>query len=248
MEFGPLVIKFVLLMMIVCVPLIFMIRWAVLNSTSGALKHVQNETEQARIKQGELDVKIKEANEELAKRRAEADALAKKMITEAEDKAKEEREKLINKARAEGEEIITKAQGTKDKLRKEIEKEFSMKSIDFSMQLLGMILTEQAKGILSNQLSTDFIESLKKVDMSRIAPDVSTADVVTANELDQKYKDEIAGLLSDKLKRPVQVSYTLEPQIIGGMVLKFGSLALDGSLQNLIKDAAVVCKQKAEAE
>ena len=56
------------------------------------LNRLNKETEAVRGKQTELNEKIKQASEELSKRKAEADALVVKMTENAEKAAKEERE------------------------------------------------------------------------------------------------------------------------------------------------------------
>ena len=211
------------------------------------MQRLNAEAEQARNKQAELNQKIKEADDELTKRKTEADQLAKKMITDAEEKVKVEREKLIHKAREEGEEIITKAQGTKDKIRKELEKEMYLKSIDYAVHILTAILNQDAKGVLTKSLFANFIEGLKKVDMSRIGPEVISAELIGANSIDE-YKEQAGKVLQEKLNRVVTIKCAQDPQIIGGVILKFGSLALDGSLLNLIKEEATKHKQKTESE
>ncbi len=243
---GTLIFQFVILMGIVLAAAIFGLRWAIVNSTEGAVKRLNAEAEAARTKQAELSAKIKEADEELAKRKSEGEQLAKKMLVEAEEKARQEREKLIAKARTEGEDIITKAHNTKENIRKELEKEMALKAIDFASKVITTILTDQAKGVLSEHLITEFIQGLEKVDMSRLGPDVNTADIISASAIDQKYQEKINAVLAQKLKRPVKTNFAVDPKVIGGAVLKFGSLALDGSIQNLIKETAVSFKQKVE--
>ncbi len=241
---------FQLAILIVVLPgtVIFFLHRTLVSSTEGAVKRLDSEAEQARAKQAELTRKLKEADEELSKRKAEADELTRKMITEAEEKVKEEREKLVKKAREEGEEIITKAQGTKDKIRKELEKEMYLKSIDYSVQILSSVLSDKIKEVLSNRLLEEFVEGLQKVDMSRMGSEVTTAEIITAVAVDDQNKTQINRILNDKLKREIKVNFNLEPQVIGGVVLKFGSLALDGSLRNMIKESAIIAKQKVENE
>ena len=248
MDFWSFMLKFLILMAVVCVPLILFLRWALVSDADKAVRRLDLQAEGARAKQAELERKIKEADEELSKRKAESDRLTQKMITEAEEKAREEREKLIQKARTEGEEIITKAQATKDNIRKELEKEMFLKAIDYAIQIVTAILSQEARGILSNRLLNEFKEGLEKVDMSRIGLDVTTAAVMTAFSLENEGKDDISKILNDKLKRAIQIEFQVDPQIVGGAVLKFGSLALDGSLHSHIKEAAVGLKQKMENE
>ena len=235
-------------MTVVCVPLILLLRWSLLNSTEGAVRRLNVEVEQNRSKQAELNRKIKEADEELAKRKAEADQLTNKMIAEAEEKAQAEREKMVNRARAEGEEIITKAQGTKDQIRKDLEKEMHLKAVDYSIQVLTLILSQDLQGVLNGHLFREFIDGLKKVDMSRIGPEVGSAEVITAVPLEDRDKEQLTKVLLEKLNRTIKVNFLQDQQIIGGAVLKFGNLALDGSLQKRVKEEAIKSKQKIESE
>ncbi|HLD70139.1 MAG TPA: F0F1 ATP synthase subunit delta [Candidatus Omnitrophota bacterium] len=246
MDFGSSIVKFVILMAVVCVPLILLLRWALLNSTEGAVKRLNAEVEQNRSKQAELNQKIKEADEELAKRKAEANDLANKMIAEAEEKALAEREKMIARARAEGEEIITKAQGTKDQIRRDLEKEMYLKAIDYALQILTLILSQDIQKVLNGHLFVEFLEGLKKVDMSRIGPEVGSAEIVTAIPLEDRDKEQLTQLLLGKLNRTIKFDFLQDQQIVGGVMLKFGNLVLDGSLQKRIKEEAVQCKQKTE--
>ena len=248
MDFWSLMAKFIILMAVVCVPLILLLRWALLNSTEGAVRRLNAEVEQNRSKQAELNCKIKEADEELAKRKAEATELANKMIAEAEEKAQAQLEKMINRARAEGEEIITKAQGTKDQIRKDLEKEMHLKAVDYSLQILTLSLSQDVQRILHGYLFTEFIEGLKKVDMDRIGPEVGSAEVITAGPLEDRDKEQLTKILLEKLNRVIKVDFLEDQQVVGGAILKFGNLALDGSFQKRIKEEASKCKQKTESE
>ncbi len=134
-----LVIKVTIFVSIIFGVIIFVLKKVMFDSTQGAVNRLHRETEEVRKKQIELNEKIKQANEELVKRRSEADALVAKMTDEAQSKAREEREKIIKKAREDAEEIIAKAQKTKDEMRKTIEREMAIKTVDFTGIIMGEI-------------------------------------------------------------------------------------------------------------
>ena len=226
--------------------IIFFLRRIMLSSTDSAVKRLNSETEAVRAKQAELNRKIKEADEELTKRKKEAEDLTRKMKEEAEEVARTEREKMVKKAREEGEEIISKAQRTKDLIRTEIIKEMELKTIDFSAQILGTVFSEKSRKVLDAQLLADFLESLDKMNLTEVAVETDTAEMITAVEVDNAVKQHLADLLKEKLKSEIKVKNTVNSQILGGAILRFGSLAVDGSLQNMIKDASVALKQKTE--
>lgn len=243
---AMLILQFIVLTAVVTGTIIFFLHRVLIASTDGAVKRLNTETEAVRTKRSELDRKIKEAEEELAKRKKEAEDLAKKMKEEAEEGARAEREKMVKKAREEGEEIIAKAQHTKDQLREEIRKELTLKIIDYSAQLLTAVLSGKTKGALNAELVDEFLVNLEKMDMSQVDADLNSADIVCASPLSVAAGDKLSKLLKSKLNRDIKINTAIDPNIVGGVVLRFGSLALDGSLQNSLLEAGEELKKKAE--
>ena len=240
------IIKFLVVQSIFFGVVIFILKRVLVSDTEGAVNRLNRDTEKVRAQQKELNDKIKQANEELEKRKAESEALVRKMQGEAEEKAKAEREALINKARQEGEEIINKAQRSKDDLRKAIEKEMDMKAADYTVLVLNEVLSQQGRKSLNDQLFTEFLERLEGVDMGMIGAEVISAGVVTPLAIDENDRGRLAEVLKKKLKRPIKIEATLDPKLISGVVLQFGSLKLDGSLQNSIREMGAVLKEKVE--
>ncbi len=246
MSLGQIIILFVFLMFIICGVIIFVLHRVLVSSTEGAVRRLSSETEEMRSKQKELNQKIKEADEELAKRKKEAEDLAKKMIFDAEEKAKEEREKIVKKAREEGEEIIAKAQSTRDKMKKAIEVEVKVKMVDYTVDILSKILSDKARGALNDRLMVEFLENLSKVDMAQIGTDIDTVDIITAVALEEGMKQKIIDIIKGKLGREIKINATIDEQNIGGVVLRFGSLALDGSLREMVVEAGIDIKKNVE--
>jgi len=240
------IVQFLIVQSIFFGILIFILKKVLVSDTEGAVNRLNRDTEKVRAQQKELNEKIKQANEELEKRKAESEALVRKMREEAEEKAKEERETLINKARAEGEEIINKAQRTKDDIRKVIEREMDMKAVDFTVVVLSEVLSQQARKALNDQMFSEFLERLTGVDMDMIGQEVNSAGIVTASELEDKDKNRLADILKKKLNRSIKIEASTDPKVISGVVLQFGSLKLDGSLQNSIRDTGATMKEKIE--
>jgi len=243
---GMLLLQFLILTFVVAGVIIFFLHRFLISSTQGAVKRLNTETEGARAKQADLNQKIKEANEELSKRKEEAEKLVKKMMEDADEAAKGERAKIIEKARAEAEEVITKAHRTKDAVRQEIEKELSIKLVDKASDILKAILGERSKGAFSDKLVEEFLEKLKDIDPAQVSDKVDVVDVVTAAEISADNRGKIEKLIKDKLNREVKFNYQADLKIAGGAILKFGSLVLDGSLRNAIREKAIELKMDIE--
>ena len=148
----------------------------------------------------------------------------------------------------EGEEIIAKAQHATEKMRIELEKEIDIKGINFGAQLLNQVLSQKSKGVLDEILVNEFIDSFKNVDMSRIGADVKTADIITINPLSENTRSQLAQVIKQKLNREIALQSKIDPMIGGGVIVKFGSLALDGSVQNLIRESGIRLKESVQAK
>lgn len=241
-----LIIKYVALTVFISGGVIFTLHRVLISSVDGAKQRLDKEAEDARARQAELNQKIKEADEELSRRRQELDAIEKKLKSDLEASSAKEKEAILVKARKEGEEIIAKAQNSRDQIRRDIEKSMELKIIDYSAKILSDILSGKTKGGLDKVLAEEFVEKLKNVDMSRIGPDVNSADLVMAGPVDQKFQSDISAVLEDKLKRKVSMQAKTDTSIVGGVVIQFGSLLLDGSLKNAVRTSAVALKQEVE--
>ncbi len=251
MEISPLIIKlsglFVGLMLILCLVIILCLHIVFSRQTEGAIKRLEGETQKAKADQAEVTARLRKTETDLKAKQEEAKELADKMRAEAEAETKAEREKIVNAARAEGEEIITKAQNATVRMKEELAKENDRLIIDFSTKVVNFVLSHKGKGALDEVLVNDFIDSLKEVDMSKIDASVSEVEIITLNELDASKKSTLNSIIKDKLAREVNVKTSVDPELGGGAILKFGSMALDGSIKNLIREAGIALTEEVEA-
>ncbi len=236
------------LLFVVCGVIIFFLHRALVASTEGAVHRLNEEITKTTQKQSELTQKLRKADEELTRRQQEAKELANKMRADAEQESKSERDKIIQKARAEGEEIIAKAQHATEKMKKELEKQMDIKGVKFAMQILNEVMSEKAKGALDQTLISEFVARLKNIDMTMIPSDVKAVDVITMNTIDAAVKSDIAKIVNEKLKRDLEIVVKNDPKIGGGVILKFGSMALDGSLVNSIREKGIAVQEELERQ
>jgi F0F1-type ATP synthase membrane subunit b/b' len=246
MELGMLMIKAIVFGMILTGVLGFAFWRFASKSTETALSRLDRETEAVRQKQIELTDKIKQANEELMKRRAEADALVAKMKEDASDTAQKEREKIVNKARQDAEEIINKAQRTKDDMRKVIEQEMHLKAIDFTVLMMNEIFSDRIKKAVNRDLIEEYLDGLQKVDMSIVDDALTEAEITTVDTIEPDIQKRLEEIIIGKLGRPLQLKLTVDREVLAGIVIRFGSLRLDGSLYNLLKEKGIEMKERLE--
>ena len=243
-----LIIQFLILTVVISGGIIFALYMVLIKTVDGAKQRLDRDAEAARQREAELNQKIKEADAELQRRNKELDVMEKKMRQELEEQTNKPKEEMITKARTEAEEIITKAQNAREQIRREIEKNMEIKIINYAAGITAEVLTVKVKEALDKYLITEFIEKLNKVDMSRIGMDIKVAEVISATAVPDALLAEIAKVFKDKLAREIKLNPKIDPEVVGGIVVMFESLQLDGSLQNALKEAANALKQQVEKQ
>jgi len=242
------ILKIAFLLIVISTTVIGLLWYFIFKGVDDAKVRLDRDAEAARQREAELNQKIKEADAELQKRKKELDLMEKKMRQELEEQTNKQKEEMITKARAEAEEIITKAQNAREQIRRDVEKNMEIKIVDYAAAMTSEILSDKVKQALDKYLISEFIDKLTKVDMSRIGMDIKVADVVSATTIPDPTLVEIAKVFKDKLNRDIKLNPKIDPQVLGGIILMFESLQLDGSLQNTLKESANALKQKVEKQ
>jgi F-type H+-transporting ATPase subunit delta len=65
---------------------------------------------------------------------------------------------------------------------------------------------------------------------------VIRASVVSAKELPSEETETIRNLLQARFGKKIVLSVSIDPELIGGLVIKVGSLSFDGSIRSQLKD------------
>ena len=243
-----LIIQFLILTAVISGAIIFALYMVLIRTVDGAKQRLDRDAEAARQREAELNQKIKEADAELQRRQKELDMMEKKMRMEVEEQSAKQKEEMIQNARKEAEDIIVKAQNAREGIRREIEKNMEIKIVDYSVKVTSEVFSNAAKDALDKQLFTEFMEKLKTVDLTRLGADVKIADVITANPMEQASLSALTSTFKEKLGRELKLNPKIDKTVIGGVILQFESLLLDGSLQNSFKESAVSLKQQIEKQ
>ncbi len=193
---------------------------------------------QERIQKGLEDAQAAEearakAEEEREKILAEARAEADRILAEARRKAREEAEKILDQAREE-------AEGIRETARKEAElertqilgqvrEEIAALAIAAAHKLVGEALDEQRQRALVDA----FFSGIREGRVEVLPEGVGRADgpvvVTSAIPLTEKEQATIRKELAARLGEQVQVAFEVDPQILGGLVVRVGDRVIDGS-------------------
>ncbi len=75
-------------------------------------------------------------------------------------------------------------------------------------------------------------EYQKLVDNHRGIEGTETAEIITAIPLDDEYTLSIARRLTSMVGKPVVVNTRVDPQLVGGIIIKVGDKVIDGSIRS----------------
>lgn len=102
-----------------------------------------------------------------------------------------------------------------------------------SVRNFCMLLADKERLGLLPQIAKAYGE-LRDVEMG-----IVNGELLTAIELTQERKDEVTARLAEQLNRKINLTYTVDKDILGGVVLKVGDMVLDASLNaqlNILKE------------
>ena len=90
------------------------------------------------------------------------------------------------------------------------------------------ILTEKNRFNIINEINEAFIQKYN------IVNNLQSVVIISAIELDAKYKEKVISKLQDKLNKKIIPVWQISPDIIAGLVIKIGDNIIDTSLKNKI--------------
>ena len=106
---------------------------------------------------------------------------------------------------------------------------FKGKLSKLTFNFISIIIKKRREGHLC-----DIIRSFQT--QYRQENNIVTAEVTSANGLDDKMRSAVLRLVQDSLNSEVELIEKLNPDLIGGMILRIGDKQYDGSLQRSLND------------
>lgn len=120
----------------------------------------------------------------------------------------------------------------KEKTLKELFKDYiSSKTYDFVFLLLRC-----------NALS-NLSEILRSYQRTKLETGIMEIEVRTAVPLTNGEKESLKQSFTQRLNKPVNIKNIIDPEIIGGMVIKSGDIMIDASLKSRVQDILKNLKQ-----
>ncbi|MDD4938737.1 MAG: F0F1 ATP synthase subunit delta [Candidatus Omnitrophica bacterium] len=220
------------------VGLIIILRRVMVKNLSSATRHLDELSQDYTQKEEEINVRLEEAKkkaeQQLKEARDEAERLKAQIIKDAE----EQRDRLVKQARGQSDEIVKQADRSRQLLLAEINERIAKEAVDKACELIQDTLPEQFKLDAHTHWVEELIQSgFGQLSDLRIPEDARQAMVTSAFPLKEEQRKEIFKKLK-KISGSLEIKEETDPKVVAGLIITIGSLVLDGSLKNKIKEKA----------
>ncbi len=194
-------------------------------------------------KEKELQLKIALAKNETEEKIANAGKEAKAYLEKREKEAGELKDAIISKARASAEDMIKAAVNSKEKMKEEMCVEIKKNIPASAVRIFKEALPDRARQIIHEDLVEDVLVKIKKLDKamfrtkaergeSAVSP---RGELVTPYPIKKAAKDKLVGAISERCGGAVALVEREDPGLIAGIIVKLGSLVIDGSLESRLR-------------
>jgi F-type H+-transporting ATPase subunit b len=212
--------------------LVILVAWAykpIVNMLKTRREKITQGLEDARIASETRANAEKAAEEILAKAQQEAG----KIVREATERGEQVRVEIKEAAETEivklREEAAADAQQEKEKILGDLRGQVAALSIAAAQKVIGESLDEKRQRALIDDFFSG-VKTGKVVLLEGKSIDGTSAEVTSALPLTKKEQETVSKDVIGKLGESATISFRVDPNILGGLVIRIGDKILDGSV------------------
>ncbi len=226
--------------------LVLGIRRLLLQTALKAVRGVQQAESEVRKKEGAILRQIEEHDKEFARRQAEAEETLERRRRQSEADVNQMRDKLIEEAKLESRRIIERARQNEENMRQQLVLEMEGLAMNQAGQMLDMVLSEAVIGALHRCLIEELFDALDEMDTEGITVEADAVTVRSSQALADDHRERLHAILKNKFNAETRIETVVDPELMGGLALKLGSLEIDGSLRNRLREAQAEISKNAK--
>lgn len=223
--------------------IVFVIKKMLLSDTMKAVGTIKQVEAEVRKKEETIRMEIDVHEKDFAKKKREAEIELEAKRKTSEKELNEMKESIVTNAKKEGEKIMAQAKKNEEKFRQQLAQDMEGKAVDYAGRIFQMVVSEQVTPEVNKKLIGELLDALSEVDAGTITIDGGASEFKSSHPMDEEQKRRLEGLLKEKFDADIKVEETVDPTILGGLILKLGSLEIDGSLRNRYQEAVSEVKK-----
>ncbi|MFH0763882.1 MAG: F0F1 ATP synthase subunit delta [Candidatus Omnitrophota bacterium] len=230
-------IQLIIIQVITFIAIVFVLRKLLYTETAKETRRLAELKEANARKEQELQMKLEEAEGAYRQKIAKVEEDAKRLRAKAEEEAEEIRQKTLARAREEAELVMKTALNAKEKIREEINFEMRKEVPALAAQMFKEVISARAKEMAHKELVKEVTKEIRALEKSRFSAKAKTIEVSSPYPLEKEEKSEVASAVCEKLGNKVPLEEKLDKELIAGIEVKVGTLIIDGSILNRLRQA-----------
>lgn len=230
-------LQLILVQVVVFILIVIGLRKLLYSKASVEIKRAQLMVDESNKKVEVLSGQIEEAKTEYNRTIAQAKEDAQKLIAEAQKEAEELRAKHLQESRKEIDKMAKAAQAKIESMEREIHRMAARKSIHFSKAIIKQVLTAGCLGATHDVMIEEISQQIVNINLGQMSEDIKEVEIVTIFPLGKEKMEMLKNKLSSLLKKEIEIKERIDDSVMAGILIKMGSLILDGSLANKLRIA-----------
>ncbi|MBU0895466.1 MAG: F0F1 ATP synthase subunit delta [Candidatus Omnitrophica bacterium] len=229
------VFQLVIVQVVTFVAIVFVLRKLLYSESVKEALRLKKLKEETAQKQQELQQKIDAAQDAYKEKMMEAEEVSRAYHLKSKEEAQELKKQILDKANEEAEQIVRSAFNAKEKMREEIAEEMRKRMPMLISRIFKEFLSPAVRDVAHKELVRDVMDKIKKAEKITLKSRVDKGEIVSARPLSDNDKREIEMLIRNNLGYEVSLRGKEDSELVAGVIIKFGTILIDGSLDNRLK-------------
>ena len=238
-------IPIIVIHVVVLAALVGFIRVIIVGHAKRATTRVKQVEDEVRKKEEDTKREIEDHEKDFAERKSESERQLQAQSDEAKREASRLKEQSIAEAKKESTKITEQAHKNEQKIRDQIARQMEEKTVEYGGRVFKLVFSDLMTGDLNKLFIDELIDALDEIEKGSITVDVPEAEIISSHTLDEEQKARLERILREKFNEAATITETTDEALLGGLVLKMGSLEIDGSLRNRYQEAVNEVKKEA---
>lgn len=225
-------IQLLIIQIITFVAFLFVLRVIFTRNLNVALERLNVLNEENIAKEAQLTEELKRAQKERDAEVVKGKAEAAVLIDEAKQEAIKTRLKLEEEARAQAEKIVSQGRAEAEELKEKLGKEVRERGLEFAVKIIEEVFTEKNKDVLQRQFISEIIEEIANLPKTSFNVSSDKVRVTSSYPLEELQRADLIKVLTEKTGSKPALEEVINKDLICGLLLEIGGLAIDGTLKN----------------
>lgn len=225
--------------------ILFTIKRMLVGDTARAVGRIGEAESEIRKKEESMRHELEQMKQDFAAKRATAEEDLQERREELEREMAQSKESTIEKAKREATDLLEKAKKEERRRRDRLAQEMESKAIDFAGRMFRLVFSERLNDALNRAFIDELVDALIDTDSGGITVDSGSTQFIASHAIDADQKAKLQKVLKEKFGIDVSIAEVIQEDLLAGLVIKLGSLEIDGSLLSRYQEAAAELKKDA---